>query len=144
MARKQRDYKAEYARAKARATRAGYKSERQYKAVRKTLQLPRNAPVIPAWVAAPDVTATATATGGIGRLRRESREWSQKHSKVANSRYRASMTDEQVERYHRAFVVKPVGKTRYERNRNKYEAIEAYLVPDLLDEKEWESKYPWK
>jgi len=140
VARKQRDYKAEYAAAKARATRAGYKSEREYKRVRKELKLPPRTSPVPKRIVEnvkPGITAD------MSQMRRECQRWSDGHSRVDNSKYRPTMTNDQVRRYHKAFVEKPKGKTRKERSRNKYDAIHDYIVPDLMDEQEWERGYPW-
>ena len=94
MARKPRDYKAEYATAKRHATRAGYKSEREYKRVRKELNLPPRTSPVPKRV---------LELNPITRLRRESQKWSDEHSHRYNSRYRKTMTDAEVEAYHAAF-----------------------------------------
>ena len=143
MPRRQRDYAAEYRRAKERATRAGYQSERQYKRARKALDLPRNAPIIPVGIAAPKAAPAEPAYAAeMRRLRREAKRWSDRHSRVGNSRYRPSMTDDQVRRYHRAFVEPPPGSPRGKPyKRAKLARIRDYLVPDILDDREWDGKY---
>lgn len=123
MARKTRDYKAEYAAAKRRATRAGYKSEREYKRVRKELALPpRTMPVPKRILEANPITA----------LRRQSQAWSDAHSKRKNSRYRPSMPDAQVVKYHAAFVEADISDAA------KVARIKRYLVPDLMTEDEYD------
>ena len=94
MARKPRDHAAEYAAAKRRATRAGYTSQREYKKVRKELNLPPRTMPVPKRV---------LELNPITRLRRESQKWSDEHSHRYNSRYRKTLTDAEVEAYHAAF-----------------------------------------
>lgn len=139
MARKKRDYKAEYQARKRKATQLGYKSEREYKRARKTLSTPRNQ----APPAKEEATKLAPTLGiSISRIRRESKRWSNKHSHVPNSKYRDSLTDDQARRYWRAFVedIPGVGRSK-SRQKEKRNRIHDYLVPDLIDEKEWTGKY---
>ncbi len=146
MARKPRDYKAEYAAAKRRATASGYKSEREYKQVRKALKLPRTAQPAPRRIlekTAPRKLARATNAPKVAsQRRREAREWSDKHSHRPHSRYSPKMSDRQVALYHKAFV-EPLPPELYysdqrEWERRKLARIKDYLVPDLLPtEDDW-------
>lgn len=97
MARRKRDYKAEWAARKRRATAAGYRSVGEYSQARKKLGTPRNASPLPK-----RVTERVTKTDGV--IRRESKAWSDKHSRQSSSRYRASWDDEKVGRYYDTFV----------------------------------------
>jgi len=130
MARK-RDHKAEYAAAKRRAKAAGYKSQREYKTVRKTLSLPPRAMPVPK-----PIYETSYPW-----KRAESKRWSKEHSRRYTSKYRDSLTDEQVEMYWRAYVEEfdesgKVGATA------KRKRIHDYLVPDIISEREWRGDYP--
>lgn len=146
MARKRRDYKAEYAASKERATRAGYKSVSEYRSVRKALRLPPRTSPVPKRIleAQPGNTVSgATANANrMARLRRASRAWSDAHSKVANSRYSPRFSDAQVERYYAAFVDKEIpGKNRQERKASKADRLRQFLYPDFLTKDEWEQHY---
>lgn len=133
MARRKRDYKAEYATRKAKAQKAGYKSVREYSRVRKDLALPRRSSPIPK-----RILSTEGNNPRIARLRSESKRWSDKHSQRAHSRYRPELTDAQVERYWLAFVDEPTNRTIAEREFEKRIRIKKYLVPDFLPgEAEW-------
>lgn len=145
MARKARDYKAEYARSKARAKAAGYQSEREYKAVRKSLKLPRNAAPVPRRILETEkplaVSRAKVEARHMQRLRRESKRWSDTRSRVPSTKYNPRLTDDQVERYHRAFVEKI--DTRTKRGKaEKLRRLRDFMVPDFLGEAEWEGKYP--
>lgn len=122
MARKQRDYKAEYAAAKQRAARAGYKSEREYKQVRRELNLPRRASPVPKRI---------LATNPILARRRESQRWSDRHSHKDRSRYSRTFTDAEVERYWRAYVEEDI------RDPEKSARIKAWLVPKWMTDDEY-------
>lgn len=131
MARKKRDYKTEYAAAKRRAQAAGYKSQREYKAVRKSLSLPpRTSPVPKRVIESQRVGVTSAANDysrRMSRLRREARSWSDKHSHIARSRYTPSMSDEQVSDYHNAYVERPTGLSRRKAALEKRRRIHHYL-----------------
>lgn len=135
MPRKQRDYKAEYAARKRRATSAGYKSVKEYSKARKTLGTPRNASPVPKRIA-------RTESESLSRSfkRSEAREWSRKHSHRASSRYRESMTDAEVDRYHHTFVEWIEGSRR-EVGKEKRSRIRQWLVPDWMTDQEWKSTY---
>jgi hypothetical protein len=126
MARKKRDYKAEYAAAKRRATRAGYKSEREYKTTRKLAQLPPRTSLVPKRIFA----------GNDPALRQEAREWSAIHSRRPNSKYRENMSDDQVRRYHKAFV-EPLDEVDSATTREKLKRIKAFMVPEIVKDDEW-------
>lgn len=131
MARKKRDYKAEYAAAKRRATQAGYKSEREYKTARKTLGVPRNASPIP----------KRLYTQSTSYKRVQSKAWSKAHSNRHTSSYRDIMTDDQVDRYWAAYV-EDFDESGKAGKREKQRRIHDYLVPDILTETEWKGTYP--
>jgi len=122
VARKPRNYAAEYAARKRRATELGYKSEREYKGARKRAEITRRE------LPPPKETL----------LRREAKRWSDEHSLRRNSRYSDTLTVEQVERYHRAFVERLPKRNARTDSREKMRRIRDYLVPDFLDEKEWD------
>lgn len=98
-ARRRRDYAAEYAARKRRAKAAGYRSEREYKQVRKALKTPRNASPISKPIAQVTGRSQLEDAADIRRMRRESAAWSRKHSKRDTSQYVKSMSDENVRRY---------------------------------------------
>lgn len=139
MPRKQRDYKAEYQARKRKATQLGYTSEREYKRARKALATPRRQNPLPK---AQALAISPTLSIPISRIRRASQRWSDAHSRVINSQYDPSMTDDQARRYWRAFVedIPGVGKSK-SRQKEKRNRIHDYLVPDIMDEKEWTGKY---
>lgn len=148
MARKPRDYKAEYARTKARIKAAGFKSEREYKRVRKELGLPRTAAPAPRRIlaaSAPEKLQAASKPSAtskeISRLRRECAAWSKKHSRKKRSEYRPSLTDDQVRRYHHAYVEELPKLSRRQRNREKRARLYDYLVPDWMTDEEWKQFY---
>jgi len=124
MARKQRDYKAEYRAAKLRATRAGYKSEREYKRVRRELALPRRAMPVPKRI--------LQANPVVAR-RRESQRWSDEHSRRRNSRYSPSMSDADAERYWLAFVEPGIVDSE------KHRRLKAFLVPLRVAPDDWDT-----
>lgn len=144
MARRKRDYKAEYAASKRRATNAGYKSEREYRRVRKQLNLPPRTSPVPKRIirnVRPEAINSGRTSSELSRLRREAKQWSDTHSLRKTSKYRDSMSDEEVRRYHRAFV-QPVNEgSRRERARERRRRIQEWLVPDFMDYDEWASKY---
>lgn len=120
--RKPRDYKAEYAATVARARAAGYKSEREYKKVRRELNLPPRTMPVPKRV---------LELNPLTRIRRENQAWSDAHSLRSNSKYHREFTDDQAERYHRAFV-EDIPDTP-----EKLKRIHDFEVPFLMSELEW-------
>lgn len=124
MAKRIRDHKAEYRARKARATELGYKSVREARRSRKETTTSRIQRTIPA---------------SEYRLRKEAKEWSDKHSRVKNSRYRADTTLDQLNRYLDAFV-RPDGFNYSDRvmDFRKRQRIRRYYVPFLMDESEWD------
>ena len=131
MARK-RDYKADYARRKARALGKGYKSVREERQARQALGLTRpefrrTSTPGKGWL--PDYAIAALGGGRIKRLRAEAKEWSDKHSHVKASRYRANFSNAQVEAYHAAYVQRPdPNLSRRKRAIAKRISIYNYLV----------------
>jgi len=129
--RKARDYKAEYAAEKLRATRAGYKSQREYKRVRKELNLPPRTMPVPKRV---------LELNPITRIRRENQRWSDEHSRRFNSRYQRTFTDDQAERYHAAFTDQeniPLEGEQLDREIRR--RIHRFLVPDRIKPWEWDT-----
>ena len=129
MATRRRDYKAEYARAKARATAAGYKSEREYKQARKRLGVHggRVSPV-------PKRVLTAIVDAGADRDR-AARAWSKRHSKVRESAWSDSFDESQRAAYFNIYV-KP------SRNRAKWKTWQHdFLVPEFYSEEEYNERY---
>lgn len=104
MARKRRDYKAEYAARKRRAKAAGYRSEREYKRTRKALKTPRNASPVSRPIAEVTGREQLADAAEIRKMRREANAWSKRHSKQPSSAYVKSMSDENVRRYWLATV----------------------------------------
>lgn len=146
MARKRRDYKAEYRASKERATRAGYSGVSEYRAVRKALRLPPRTSPIPKRILeseSPGFSVSATSISAhIAHLRREDKKWSDAHSRVPNSRYSPNFTPDQVERYYAAYVDDDIpGRNRKERAREKLRRLHDFLVPDFITEDEWKQKY---
>jgi hypothetical protein len=130
MARQPRDHAAEYARRKAKAQAAGYRSLREAKQARKTLRLPRNKPLIP----------KAKLLGKTPQEYRENKDvraWSLKHSRKARSKYKPGRDKEYQEKYFRAFVNRK-GRDHEEIMQDLKDYLTEY--EDLTDE-EWEEKY---
>lgn len=142
MPRKSRDYKAEYARAKARAKAAGFKSEREYKRARKGLSVPRAASPVKRLIPASELARADAKAKDIAKIRREARRWSATHSHVTNSQYVNRMTDAQVIAYHRAYVEgnKLAGPGAGKAWHNR---LKEYMVDEmgLMDEEEFENLY---
>lgn len=139
MPRKQRDYAAEYAAAKRRATAKGYKSEREYKAVSKATggKAPDRRALSEEFIA--DAKKERSA---ISKLRKEAREWSTKRSHVDTSRYSSRMTDAQARAYHDAFVNRPEGDRRSKKYKaEKLRRMRKYLVPQLMTGAEFDERY---
>ena len=143
MARKPRDYKAEYARSKARAKSLGYRSQREYKRTRANVRAAN--PEFTSRTKLPPKSEVSALFGevfsSVSRLRREAEEWSNKHSHSPRSAYKPSMTDAQVRKYHRAFVEKPDTGSRRRNKKQKMKWLRDYLVPDLVDDDEWTQNY---
>lgn len=139
-----RDYKAEYARSKARAQALGYRSEREVKYVRKAFKVPRGERLRSREELAAERPRLMQRAGKIAsenrRMRKESRAWSEAHSHKLVSRYSSRMSDDQVERYYSAYV-KSIDEQKRENERRKLREIKRYLVPDYMDVDEWEQEY---
>src|SRR5688572_10698482 len=98
MARRNRDYAKEYAAAKKRANAAGYKSQREYKQARKRLGV-KGARVSPV----PKRVASSIISAGADRDTR-ARQWSNRHSKVTESRWSDTFNETQREAYFNTYV----------------------------------------
>lgn len=144
MARKPRDYKKEYAQAKQKATAAGYKSQREYKRVRRELTLPTKASPIPKRIlqnTSPEVISNIDRSN-ITRLRNESRKWSKAHSKSTRSKFRAGMTDAEIIAYHTSFVERASEDlSRRKRAARRRKHLHKWLVPQFMGQDEWDEKY---
>lgn len=120
MARKPRDHKAEYAARKRKAQALGYSSVRKYRKTRKELELSPREP---------------TPSRDIARIRRESKEWSDKHSLRRISKYKPEMPDDGVIGYHRAFVLHPYDDDTPRKRRRMKEYYTKWLG---FTESEWD------
>lgn len=141
MARK-RDYKKEYAASKAKAKAAGYKSQREYRKARKDLGLKGRgvSPLHKATKAKMYPVATPPQT--LRKIRRLCQEWSDEHSQNDRSKYNPQWSDAKVLKYYIAFVVRPDQKlSRRKRKKQKLQWLHDYLVPDWMDEIEWQTNY---
>jgi len=130
MAKRQRDHAAEYARRKARAQAAGYRSVYEAKQARKALGLKRTQRIIP-------------KDKLLGKSPREYREWkdlrawSLKHSRQKRSKYRPSQGSDYETAYFKAYV---------NRKEKPHEEILADLKDYLFEyegmtDEEWEESY---
>jgi hypothetical protein len=131
VARKRRDYRAEYQARKQRATAAGYESVRQYGKVRKELNLPPRSSPVPKRI----------YLSGTQLKRQQAERWSRAHSHVKRSRYKASFTNTELEAYWQAFVRPPEpGETRLDRKFRtaKRKRVHDYLVGQgIITEQQW-------
>jgi hypothetical protein len=131
MAKRKRDYKAEYARSKARSQSRGYTGPRQEKRARKAVGLTRGFPSL-RFDELPDFAIEQVSGRRIARMREEARYWSDNHSHVKASRYSGNMSNDQVEQYHAAYVQQPDtyrdsnGKPLSRRMRAKEKKIRIY------------------
>lgn len=132
MASRKRDYKAEYARAKAKANAAGYKSQREYRVARKGLT-GRVSPV-PAKVR--------------DRIRdNDSREWSRQHSRQPSSKFNTKWGRARRDAYYDIYVAPSLNPNRRadaddltdERWRK---ALNKQLVPMVYTQEEFNERYP--
>lgn len=128
MAKRKRDYKAEYRRRKELARSAGFGSVRQYRQERKRLSLPRQGKLSPTHA-----------------IRQENQAWSDEHSRVPNSRWNPNFDDERARRYYRAFVEDhaddPSGKTESGREWKLAGLFDYVMFYDLITEIEWRQNY---
>ena len=65
---------------------------------------------------------------GIARVRRESREWSNAHSRKITSRYTPKFTDEEARRYHAAYVD---DESRANKLENGLDSLREFLVDQM-------------
>lgn len=132
MARKPRDNKAAYARRKARAQARGYKSPYEEYKVRKALGMNSrefSRTTTPSKGFLPDWAIDVVSGSRMARLRREAKEWSDKHSHVKASKYYGTFSNKRVEEYHKAYVQRPDPKlSRRKRAIAKRVGIYEYLV----------------
>lgn len=72
--------------------------------------------------------------------RERAREWSERHSRVPNSKWKASFGSERTDRYLYTFVDRSKEGTRRERRREYYKRLYQYLVVDyeLVTQAEWD------
>lgn len=136
MAKRVRDYKAEYATAKRRAKQAGYKSQREYKRARKALQLPRNVSPVPRRVIE-RIDPGVLIPEGTKAIRTGNARWSNKHSRVPNSKWNPKWDDTRARAYHLAFVLE--SKHGPEKLSRLYDYLVALYA--MVTESEWEQNY---
>lgn len=137
MAKRKRDYKAEYARRKRTAQKAGYASEREYKRARKAVNTPRNASPISKPIL---IRQSPSAPLTIKQIRAANAKWSRQHSKRGTSHWNASASDSQARRYYDAFighenVIGPGANKAFNKS------LRDYLVPEIMDSDEFENTY---
>ena len=135
-AKRTRDYRAEEARRNQLAKSRGFTSRaQQRRALRTGAWVPvrksdkPRAPIV--YTASPTPPPTLTRKPGssnLARLRRESQEWSSKHSRVDASKYDPRFPPERVRKYHAAFVD---DATRAYRIENGLYSLRDYLVDEL-------------
>lgn len=127
-----RDYKAEEARRNAKARELGFTSrahmrralKQGWKPVRKSAK-PRS-PID--YVSTKTTAKPAPPSGALSRLRRESADWSRKHSRMETSQYDPSFTPTQVRRYHAAYVNPSTKASRIE---NGFDALRDWLISTM-------------
>lgn len=121
---RKRDYKAEYARAKARAQKAGYQSPYEYKKARKQLRLKPTQKIIPK-------DQLRGMTPQQYREMKDARLWSLKHSRQAKTKFNPNMSPQQQRDYVQAFVNRK-GRT----SKEVLKDLEHYLTTyeDMTDE----------
>ena len=110
MARKPRNYKAEYARRKARSQAKGYRNPGEEYRARKALALTTSGfrrASTPHRRSLPSYAIDALTGARMSRIRSESKKWSDDHSHVRASRYRANWGSKRVEAYYNAYVRRP-------------------------------------
>lgn len=156
-----RDYKAEEARRNAKAKQLGFSSRAQLRrAQRYGYQPPRvgkspRGPIKPTKAAkvtpavlrrysarppAPVTISGGTKTGSIAKIRRESQDWSNAHSRVPTSKYDPEFTANTARRYHAAFVDPDTKAWKIE---NGLDSLREYLVDDMgfYDDVEFDERY---
>lgn len=136
-----RNYAKEKAGLRARVKASGAKSEREYRALRRAANVKRTerAPTV-AQIPKSVLAAAKRKALSIERLRKESRDWSNKHSQKPASKYSSRLKPDQVEKYYAAFVEnwQHIGPGSHARFLN---SLQDYLVPDFMAEDEWEGIY---
>lgn len=129
MATRKRDYKAEYARAKARANAAGYKSQREYKRARKGL--PTRSSPIPQPIR--------------NRIRdAEAREWSKQHARMPSAKFSTKWGRERRDLYYETFVEpsKSGNKSSNDREDAQWRRnLKKLLVPKVYSLEEFNERY---
>ena len=130
-AKRTRDYRLEEQRRNAKARELGFTSRAQMRrALRQGTWTPVRASSSPRSriVGSATPPPTRPEINTLAKLRRESREWSNKHSRVPTSRYNPDMTAAQVRAYHAAYVD---DDTRAYRIENGLDSLRAYLVDEM-------------
>lgn len=126
MVRKKRDYKAEYARRRARSLSLGYKSPRQEYRARKAVGMDRSFPSLRR-SELPDFVINVLSGDDIARIRRENAEWSKGHSWVKESKYTGRMSNRQARDYNHAYVQRVKEGSRRGKAKEKKLRIFRYL-----------------
>ena len=144
MARRKRNYKAEYARRKTRAVAKGYKTPHHEYRARKALGLSRIFPSL-RLDELPDFAFEKATGADITRRRQEAQDWSDAHSHVKASRYRRNMSQKQLDDYWRAYVepYEQLGPSRRKRAKERrlriFEYMTKYGYPIEGRQEDWKS-----
>jgi len=145
MARKKRDYKAEYARRRTRSKALGYSSPREEYRARKSVGLTRVFPSLRR-NELPDF-AIERLTSRTPTPRTEAKAWSDRHSHIDATKFTRGMPPEQFKMYYEAFIqdYKSLGPSRRKRAKEKRRRIGRYMKkyhPDAIEggEETWKSK----
>lgn len=140
MPRKQRDYRAEYARRRARSQSKGYKNPFQERKARKLLGLPRDFPT-PHRKYFPDNKLDRLLRTDIHRIGQESIKWANEHSHRPETKFPSHGSDEQKRRFKEAFVDKqPKGRKGSKQKQTLiYDYLDDYYPRD--DGQSWAQYY---
>ncbi|HEY6022366.1 MAG TPA: hypothetical protein VIY48_21650 [Candidatus Paceibacterota bacterium] len=126
---RKRDYKAEYARRKAKAVSLGYRSPREEYRARKSLNFTRQFPSLKR-SELPDFSLDALSVAAKRRRFAEAKAWSDRHSRTKASKFRANMSNAQFDSYYRAFVEPHIqlGPSRRKRAIERKRRIREYML----------------
>lgn len=123
-----RDYRLEEQRRNARARELGFTSRAQMRRALRTGEwTPQRKSDRPRSPIVGSASPLPASVSNIARLRRESRDWSRKHSRIETSQYNTHWPDETVRAYHAAFVDE---STRAWKIENGLESLREFLVDE--------------
>lgn len=137
--RRQRDYRAEEARRNERARALGFTSRAHMRrALRQGWSPVRATGSARSMIVGANEPAPPPLS--VEPLRRESQEWSDRHSRVPTSRYHPEWDSGTVRTYHRAFIN---NETKASRIENGFAALRAFLVGDrgYYTDQEFDERY---